>query len=136
MNAFCTCLLFVCLESDGEIRFFVLLILVELLTITVQINVTEHRRGPSKILLLSQRVCHNMSGNIILKFNEKKVYLWVFFAVSCVQHILCCVCVLFFFVLCTLCYQFFTIQMPWFLPREHVVEPISNRYFTFNNIYS
>ena len=44
-----TCLLFVCLESDGQIRFFVLLILVELLTITVQINVTEHRRGPSKM---------------------------------------------------------------------------------------
>jgi prepilin signal peptidase PulO-like enzyme (type II secretory pathway) len=43
-----TCLLFVCLESVGQIRFFVLLILVELLTITVQINVTEHRRGHRK----------------------------------------------------------------------------------------
>jgi len=28
------------------------------------------------------------------------------FAYSDIQHILCCVFVLFFFVLCTLCYQF------------------------------
>jgi hypothetical protein len=42
--------------------------------------------------------------------------LFVFIAYSGVQHILCCVFVLFFFVLCTLCCQFLWIVYFWLPP--------------------
>ena len=50
-------------------------------------------------------------------------YLWLLLN-SGVQHILCCVFVLVFFVLCILCYQFLWIVYYWFAPSV-----FSNVYF-------
>jgi energy-coupling factor transporter transmembrane protein EcfT len=50
------------------------------------------------------------------------------FAYNGVQHILCCVFVLFFFVLCTLCCQFLWIVLFWIAPSV-----FSNVYFLYKH---
>ena len=62
-----------------------------------------------------------------LNKSPKSCYLCLF-VYSGVQHILCCVCVLFFFVSCTLCCQFLWIVHFW-LPIRYSLTFIWNNWF-------
>jgi hypothetical protein len=64
------------------------------------------------------RLCaHNLAYAIIQKRNSKNKIFAKSALYNCVQHILCCVVVLFFFVLCTLCCQFLWIVLFWLTLR-------------------